>query len=988
MIDSIIRTVFGATRATLLERPMPRSSQPVPDVQLPAADGGSSPDGEASTGRGDVYTMAEAARLKGVSYHTVSRAVRRGKLPVQRLGRMALVSADDLRAWRPMRERAPRKYRRREPNPAATPALLDLASGEKVELAGRLSALYEVLHSAAGRLPLEDFLSLLCDRLASALDFRRVAVWGVDGDRQRLVRLTSYGGPFGDLAPAAEVAGTPLFARLVELDKAVAFDDVADLGPEVAAALPGVTSLFAAPLRVGDQLLGFVLGDCAGESFDLTPAQLGLAQVMASQAALALERARLRAIEATRGDQVEAVLDDLSEAVCACDADGRLTFSNAAERALLGIDTPGLKAGQSMVEVLALAQRRSFEGQPIAPDAHPLLRALAGEHIRAENYIVVRPSDGVELMVSANARPLYDKDGAITGAVSVARDITAERKASAQAAERLARLEAAAARADAVAEVALALNAGTDLRSVLQTAIGRLVDLLGGDSGAIFFREADGRMVGQASYKFGGPAVEQLVLDPASVPTTMVAFVRQVPVFCTYAEVSPSERTIFDQYGVRSATIAPLIVDGELIGVAYVNHMTEQHRPAPEDLSFAATLADQCAVAIDKTRLMERSEAAHRRLLAVVDQLPQGVVIVEGTSGQIALANRATEELLGTSLDNAPPGLGFGDADGTPFPPGEAPLERTLRTGQERFSETLTISRPDGSTVKVLANHAPVTDATGRIVGAVGVIQDIAQVTAIDRAKDEFLSVVAHELRNPLTSLRGNLQLLLRRVRKESDPARAEEADRLEAIILQSDRMAELVSRLLEVSRADLGRLDLSYGPSDAAAMVRRGVQSARGLSKEHRIVEETPATCPVVWDAVRIEQMLANLLSNAVKYTRGGEVRVTVTELPGDRVRIAVQDQGPGIPDAVKTRLFDRYYRAEADRDGASGASRPNTAEGLGLGLYISHKIVVAHGGDLTVEDAPEGGAVFVATLPRDASGGENTAVLLATTAPADHRA
>src|SRR6266540_570598 len=86
---------------------------------------------------GDVYTMAEAARLKGVSYHTVSRAVRRNKLPAQRLGRMALIAADDLRAWRLMRERAPRKYRRREPNPGATPALLDLASGERVELARR-----------------------------------------------------------------------------------------------------------------------------------------------------------------------------------------------------------------------------------------------------------------------------------------------------------------------------------------------------------------------------------------------------------------------------------------------------------------------------------------------------------------------------------------------------------------------------------------------------------------------------------------------------------------------------------------------------------------------------------------------------------------------------------------------------------------------------------------------------------------------------------
>ena len=92
------------------------------------------------TGSGDVYTMAEAARLKGVSYHTVSRAVRRGKLPATRLGRMALIQSEDLREWRPMRERAPRKYRRREPNPEATPALLDLASSDRVAAAAAAEA--------------------------------------------------------------------------------------------------------------------------------------------------------------------------------------------------------------------------------------------------------------------------------------------------------------------------------------------------------------------------------------------------------------------------------------------------------------------------------------------------------------------------------------------------------------------------------------------------------------------------------------------------------------------------------------------------------------------------------------------------------------------------------------------------------------------------------------------------------------------------------
>src|SRR3954464_13623587 len=129
------------------------------------------------TGSGDVYTMAEAARLKGVSYHTVSRAVRRGKLPATRLGRMALITSEDLREWRPMRERAPRNHSSREPNPEATPALLDLASvapaaplpeatphvvdlasAERVELASGLGSLYEALFAATAHVPTEEFL--------------------------------------------------------------------------------------------------------------------------------------------------------------------------------------------------------------------------------------------------------------------------------------------------------------------------------------------------------------------------------------------------------------------------------------------------------------------------------------------------------------------------------------------------------------------------------------------------------------------------------------------------------------------------------------------------------------------------------------------------------------------------------------------------------------------------------------------------------------
>jgi signal transduction histidine kinase len=140
-------------------------------------------------------------------------------------------------------------------------------------------------------------------------------------------------------------------------------------------------------------------------------------------------------------------------------------------------------------------------------------------------------------------------------------------------------------------------------------------------------------------------------------------------------------------------------------------------------------------------------------------------------------------------------------------------------------------------------------------------------------------------------------------------------------------------------------------------------VDTHRGLSKTHRIVAETPERLLVHWDVVRIDQVLTNLLTNAVKYTAGGTIAVTLTVTAGDIVEVAVRDHGPGISEAVKAELFERYYRAPHDGTATSTGS----LEGMGIGLYISHKIALAHGGDLRVEDTPGGGATFILSLPRD---------------------
>lgn len=214
----------------------------------------------ADTADEDVYTMAEAARLKGVSYHTVSRAVRRGTLPARRLGRMALISADELRAWRPMVERAPKKYRRREPDLGASPALVDLASGERVALARHLGALLEVVRGASA-LPLEQFLPLACERISGLLGLDSAAVWVADDDG---------------------------------MARRVATHGIQD-GPDVRHVREIVPSRdgFSASLQAGGLVHGVLTGEREG-TVKLSPEDLAMAQAIADLAGLAMAADRCR----------------------------------------------------------------------------------------------------------------------------------------------------------------------------------------------------------------------------------------------------------------------------------------------------------------------------------------------------------------------------------------------------------------------------------------------------------------------------------------------------------------------------------------------------------------------------------------------------------------------------------------------------------------------------------------------------------------------
>jgi len=232
-------------------------------------------------------------------------------------------------------------------------------------------------------------------------------------------------------------------------------------------------------------------------------------------------------------------------------------------------------------------------------------------------------------------------------------------------------------------------------------------------------------------------------------------------------------------------------------------------------------------------------------------------------------------------------------------------------------------------------------------------LQEIADRRRAEEVRDEFLSVAAHELKTPLTSLRGFAQLLLRQAGESAVPSRLVPA--LESIDAQSAKLGVLVGQLLDVSRLEAGRLSLERRTTDIVALVRGAVEAAGATTSQHTFaIRGAPGAAAYV-DPLRLEQVVTNVVDNAVKYSpKGGVVDVEVAS-SADEVSILVTDQGLGVPAEDRARIFDRFHQAHASR----------RLGGMGLGLYISRQIMDLHGGRLEARFPPEGGTQILIGVP-----------------------
>ena len=399
---------------------------------------------------------------------------------------------------------------------------------------------------------------------------------------------------------------------------------------------------------------------------------------------------------------------------------------------------------------------------------------------------------------------------------------------------------------------------------------------------------------------------------------------------------------------------------------------------------------------IQRRRLLEELKEANRqarleqtRWKTMVESMIDPVTVSDAT-GEAIYMNTAYSKLIGRyiqpelELEQHPSHYQLYRPDGSIFKPDELPLQRASLRDEAVRNVELIQRASSGEEVFMVWNASPLHDDAGNMIGAVAVGRDVTErrraagererlleqlrttneqltvagLQARELAEqsrsrttqmEEFVSVVSHDLRTPLTVIQGQAQMVQRFAERPEAVRRS-----AEAIYASVKRMNGMISDLVEMGRLEYGQLKLHLLPVDLSWFISDLKVRLEGAAGTERIRMEVPERLPpVLADQYRLERIFTNLLDNALKYS-DAEVIVRASA-DGDSVAVSIVDHGPGIPKEEMRHIFERFHRARA-----TGGK-----EGLGLGLYIVKGLVEAHGGEIRVESASGEGTTFTLILP-----------------------
>lgn len=361
----------------------------------------------------------------------------------------------------------------------------------------------------------------------------------------------------------------------------------------------------------------------------------------------------------------------------------------------------------------------------------------------------------------------------------------------------------------------------------------------------------------------------------------------------------------------------------------------------------------------DQKRFREKVQASELLFKTISSAAPVGLWMTD-VNGQNTFVNATWEEWTGIPFEKQ---LGTGWLDSV--------LEEDKINATAKFQEALEkeikyntefrIVRKDGETRWCLTEGYPYYDANGKFAGYAGSVTDITDIKRLEQRKDDFIKMASHELKTPITSINGYVQLLLNIYNEFDDEklqaSRSTVTSSLGTVAKQVSKLTRLISDLLDMSKIESDKLELHTTEFDLSGLIEETVQDMRYATSRHAIVVQNDFEGNIVGDKDRLAQVLMNLLNNAIKYSPHANKVDVYTDSNGEKVNIHVRDYGIGIDKNEHKKIFDRFYRV--------GGKAEQTYPGFGIGLFIASEIIHRHNGSISVDSEKDNGSVFTVSLP-----------------------
>ncbi len=689
---------------------------------------------------------------------------------------------------------------------------------------------------------------------------------------------------------------------------------------------------------------------------DVTSVHAQQAELASTMRAVAEERSRLQSIVSSAN---YAIIETAPNGVFR-------EFNRAAEQ-MLGYTAAEVIGTRPPVhdpaEIIARAAELSAElGTSVKPGFEALVAKVRREGADEREWTYIR-KDGSRLPVELSISARRNEAGEILGFMGIAADITDRKRA-----ERTLKQQTQMWKLSA--DIGAALSATVSLAEMLRACAEAIVTNLGAAFARIWTLDETGTVLElQASAglytHIDGPHARVPV---GAFKIGMIAQER-TPHLTNTATSDP--RVGDPEWARREGMVAfagyPLLLGGRLVGVMA---MFARHPVSDAELNSLGTIADSVAIGIER----RRAESQLDQFKATLDQTHDSIFIIDPVTRRFSYVNqgatrntgysaaeliRMTPLELNPELDEALRRVQPHGVEGTKLRPTGRfrPLLEPAITGETPvvvYETNHTHKDGHDIPVEVLLQHIA---HQGEPPTTIAVVRDISERKRVGRLQAEFVSTVSHELRTPLTSIRGALGLVAAGV---TGPLTEETKEYVEIALSNSERLVRLINDILDIEKIQSGKIEFRLQAMDLAVLVEHALAanqpSAVAANVSLALISGLPQV-EVVIDPDRFAQVMSNLISNAVKYSPpGASVELSVERIP-DRVRISVRDHGPGIPEAFRSRIFQRFAQADTSTTRQKG--------GTGLGLSISKAIVEQMRGRISYEPAPGGGTRFLVDLP-----------------------